>query len=240
MTAIAEFTILTPRTLHLLSETVPREKLSPLREAIEGFKPLFLSFLRVDEGDAEEAFILASSKFSYPRLTAVLLLVSIVEPPRLHQLVGAVRNLAWDMLQRNGWRLGGDVQHLRKAWDIYGDVGSIVAQSLEKLSRLTASPYGWLLAATKLDFCLTGTAMYLEDEIADVNPARVGYLCRAAALTAEEFKDLTLRALFPTHYPDDKGKVLARLFGSWGEDDRLEEDLRSLYKSRRYGRPDPV
>jgi hypothetical protein len=236
MAAIAEIPILTGRALDLLGEAIPAQDCRALRDLLQSLKPLFATFLCSDDEDLDEAFILASSKYVYPRLQLLVRLLSILKPDQVLRLVAATGEAASEMISQQGWRLGADLHYLQKAWDAYGEIGGVLTQNLTTLNQLTSLPYGLLMASTKMDFSLTGTALYLEGELPDANRPRLAYLCRAAESEATKVRDLLTGALFPSPEDSRKSQVLWRLFGSWSEDDRLERDLQSLYKSRLYSR----
>jgi hypothetical protein len=238
MTAIAEIPILTPRTLDLLDDAISTEDRQLLRDHLQSLKPVFATFLCTDGRNPDEAFTLASCKYAYPRLQVLLLLLRIFKPDHLLQLVAVTSEAACEMVSRHGWRLGADVEHLKKAWNTYGEIGNILTQNLAKLIQLSTLPYGWLMASTAMDFSLTGTALYLEGELPDADPSRLRYTCRAAEFEATKVRDFLVEALFPSSEAIAKSQRLARLFGSWADDGHLEEDLESLYKSRLYNIPD--
>jgi len=239
MAVIAEIPILTHRILNLLAEVIPPDKHRLLRERLELVKPLFGSFLTKDDGDAHEAFLIASSQYAYPRLEVVFLLLSIVGPLQLTKLVRATADFASEMLERHGWRLGEGVQPLRNAWETYTQIGELLTQNVAAFNQARSLPYGWLMASTKMDFSLTATALYLEGEFPDASAARLGYLCQAAESEAANVKRILMQALFPSDATEEKSKTLRRLFGSWQGDDSLNEDLKSLYTSRLYRSSEP-
>jgi hypothetical protein len=238
VTAIAEIPILTPRTLDLLDKAIPAEDREVLRDHLQSLKPIFAAFLRSDDRNPDEAFILASCKYVYPRLHLILLLLRVFKPAQLLQLVAITSEAASEMLSRHGWRLGADVEHLKKAWNTYSEIGNVLSQNFAKLIQLTTLPYGCLMASTAMDFSLTGTALYLEGELPDADASRLRYACRAADFEATKVRDFLADALFPASKAVAKSQRLARLFGSWADDGRLDEDLESLYKSRLYSSPD--
>lgn len=239
MTAIAEIPILTPRALDLLNEAIAPEDRQILRDHLQSLKPIFAGFLSSDDEDPNEAFILASCKYVYPRLQGIFLLLTILKPDQLLQLVTATSEAASEILSQHGWRLGADVEHLKKAWDTYVEIGNVLAQNLTKLTQLTSLPYGWLMASTRMDFSLTCTALYLEGELTIANPSRLRYACRAAHFQAVKVRAFLAEALFPSTGGIGKSQMLSHLFGSWADDNRVDEDLEKLYKSRLYSSPDP-
>ncbi len=232
MTAVAELPILTPRTLVLLGDAIPPEKHRVLSDRVEGLKPLFASFLSEDGEDPDAPFIVACSKYYYPRLEALFILLSSIDAAHLLNLLNSVRDLAFGILRQHGWRLGADVHRLESAWNTYAEVGRILFQSVNRLAQLQSLPYGWLMSSTRMDFSLTGTAMYLEGEFPEAKPPRVSYLCHAAETEAGTVKNILLRALLSEEPRQDRVKALRRLFGSWDGDEQAEKDLEDLYKSR--------
>ncbi len=234
MTAVAELPILTSRTLDLLRDAIPPEKHKALSDRLEGLKPLFVSFLSEDGGESDASFVVATSKYYYPRLEALFLLLSSIDATQLLGLLSAVRDLALDSLRQHGWRLGPDVHRLEKAWKTYAEIGSLLLQSINRLAQLQSLPYGWLTSSTRMDFSLTATAMYLEGEFPEAMPSRLSYLCHAAEGEADTVKKILWKALAPEEPRQDRVKALKRLFGSWEGDEQAEKDLEDLYKSRLY------
>jgi len=237
MAAIAEIPILTARALDLLGEAIPAQDCRVLRDLLQSLKPLFATFLCSYDEDTDEAFILASSKYVYPRLQVLLLLLAILKPDQLLRMIAGTGEAASEMLSRHGSRLGADLHYLQKAWDTYGEIGGALTQNLTKLNQLTSLPYGLLMASTKVDFSLTGTALYLEGELPDANRPRLAYLCRAAESEASKVRDLLTDALLPSLEGNAKLQRLSCLFGSWVDGDYLENDLQELYRSRLHSRP---
>ena len=234
MSAVAELPILTPRTLDLLRDAIPPEKHRALSERIEALKPLFVSFLNEDTGNLEDSFSIVCSRYCYPRLEAILLLLSFVNAADLLRLLSMVRDFAFDILRQNGWRLGPDAHRLENAWNTYAEIGSLLFQSVNGLAQLQSVPYGWLMSSTRMDFSLTATAMYLEGEFPEAKPSRVSYLCHTAEAEAATVKKILRKALVLEEPRQDRVKVLRRLFGSWEDDEQAEKDLEDLYKSRLY------
>lgn len=239
MAVIPEIPILTPRILNLLIEIIPPDKHRLLRGRLERIKPFFGSFLTQHDGDAHEVFLIASSRYTYPRSEAVSLLLSIIGPLQFTKLVRATADFATDMLRLEGWRLGDGVQPLRNAWETYAQIGELLTQNVAALIQATSLPYGWLMASTKMDFSLTATALYLEGEFPDASAARLGYLCQAAESEAANAKRILMQALFPSATTKEKSTTLRHLFGSWQGDDSLDEDRKGLYKSRLYRSSEP-
>lgn len=232
MTAVAELPILTPRTLVLLRDAIPPEKHRALSDRLEGLKPLFASFLSEDGGEPDASFLVATSKYYYPRLEALFLLLSSIDAAQLSNLLSAVRDLAFDTLRQHGWRLGPDVHHLENAWNAYAEIGRILFESVNRLAQLQSLPYGWLMSSTRMDFSLTATAMYLEGEFPEANPSRVSYLCHAAEAEVATVRKILWKVLGPEEPRQDRVKALSRLFGSWEGDEQAQKDLEDLYKSR--------
>src|SRR5271157_3359092 len=102
MAAIAEIPILTPRTLDLLGDALSPEKSRLLRERLVLIKPLFEGFLANDHEGAAEAFVVATSKYVYPRLQFVILLLSLILPAELTRMIGVIADLASNLLQEKG------------------------------------------------------------------------------------------------------------------------------------------
>ncbi len=234
MTAVAELPILTPRTLDLLRDAIPPERHRVLSDRLEGLKPLFVSFLSEDRGAPDASFVVVTSKYYYARLELLVLLLSSVDAAHLLNLLVSVRDLAFDILRQNGWRLGPDVHRLEKAWNTYAEIGSLLLQSANRLTQLQALPYGWIMSSTRMDFSLTATAMYLEGECPEAKASRVSYLCHVAEEEAATVKKILWKALVPEEPRQAKVKALRRLFGSWEGDEQAERDLEDLYKSRLY------
>ena len=239
MTAIAEIPIFTPRTLDLLGDALSPEKSRLLCERLELIKPLFEGFLANDHGGTAEAFVLATSKYVYPRLQFVILVLSLIRPAELTRLLGTIADFASNLLQDQGWRLGNGVRSLRSAWGTYAKIAKLLTEHLTEFSLERSLPYGLLMASTRMDFSLTATAMYLEGELPSSNPIRLEYLCQAAESDAAIVKDILGQALSPLKTTAEKVESLRRLFGSWQGDDRAEEDLKDLYKSRLYRSTEP-
>lgn len=237
MAAIAEIPILTPRSVDLFSDVVSAQDRQALCSYLQSLKSIFAGFLCADDEDPDEAFILASSKYVYPRLQLLLWLLSILKPDQLLRMIGGTGEAASEMLSRHGSRLGVDLHYLQKAWDTYGEIGGVLAQNLTRLNQLTSLPYGLLMASTRMDFSLTGTALYLEGELPDANRPRLAYLCRVAESDASKVRDLLTDALLPSLEGNAKLQRLSRLFGSWVDGDYLENDLQELYRSRLHSRP---
>lgn len=239
MVATAEIPILTPRTLDLLREAIPADTHRVLRDSLHRIRPLFAAFLAEVDGEADEAFLIASSRYAHPRLHALLLLASVLEPRQLISMIEQVSNHATDLLQREGWRLQDGLNALEPAWDTYAEIGRLMTQRFSSLGDVRHLPYGLLMASTKMDFTLTATAMYLEGDFPAANPARLRFLCYAAEAETRNVKSVITEGFFPsTSYANLK--VLRRLCGSWQDDDRLDEDLKTIYESRRYRTDGPL
>lgn len=239
MAAIAEIPILTPRTLDLLGDALSPEKSRLLRERLDLIKPLFEGFLANDHEGTAEAFVVATSKYVYLRLQFVILLLSLIRPAELTRMLGVIADLASNLLQEKGWRLRNGVRPLRNAWGTYAETAKLLTEHLTEFNLERSFPYGLLMASTRMDFSLTATAMYLEGEFPSANPIRLEYLCQAAESDAAIVKDILGQALSPLKTTAEKVESLRRLFGSWQEDDRADEDLRDLYKSRLYKSTEP-
>jgi hypothetical protein len=238
MAAIAEIPIITPRTLELLGDDLSPEKSRLLRERLEGIKPLFESFLCEDQGETAEAYVMATSKYLNPRLEFVILLLSLVRPAGLSRMLELIADLASDLLQEQGWRLGNGVRPLWNAWGTYARTAKLLTEHLTEFSPEKSLPYGLLMTSTRMDFSLTATAMYLEGEFPRTNATRLEYLCRAAESETAAVEGILRQALSPLMTTAQKAESLRRLFGSWKGDDRVDEDLKDLYESRLYNRPD--
>jgi len=239
MVATVEIPILTSRTLELLREAIPPEKQGILRDGLERIKPLFRSFLTQNEGDADVAFVMASSSYAHPRSQLLAVLLSSVDSAQLPRMVAEVSGYACKVLSREGWRLDKSVKLLREAWDTYGAIGKLLAKKIQAIGQVRELPYGWLMASTRMDFSLTATAMYLEGEFPNATPNRLDYLCQAARFETDHVLRLIYLALSPVTLADQRVGILRGLFGSWQGGDDLDVDLRQLYESRRHRRAEP-
>jgi hypothetical protein len=239
MVATAEIPILTPRTLDLLREAIPPDKERILRDGLERIRPLLGDFLTQDNGDVDESFVIASSRYVHPRLRLLLVLLSSVDLAQVPGMVAEVSQYASNMLLREGWRLGKGVKLLREAWDTYGAIGTLLAQNIQALGQVRELPYGWLMASTRMDFSLTATSMYLEGEFPDARESRLRYLCGTALEGTSTVLSLLRPELDPSRLLARKSGILRALFGSWQDDDRADDDLRRLYESRRLRRIEP-
>lgn len=238
MSAIAEIPILTPRSLTIWREVLPPNELGALQARFEPVRRLFASFLTTDDGDPDVAFLMASSRYAHLRLEIIQALLSIVGQAQLGHLLAKIPEFASELVEREGWRLGEGVTPLRKAWETYGRIISLLRENLEALSRIQTPPYGLMMALTTMDFSLTATAMYFEGEFPDAAPTRLLYLCRAAETEAATVERILLEVLHP-YDAEEKAKILRSLFGSWQGGDELDEDLKQLYESRLYRSVDP-
>ncbi len=232
MNAIAEIPILTPRSLTIWREVLPPNELGALQARFEPVRRLFASFLTTDDGDPDEAFLMASSRYAHLRLEILQALLSIVGHVELARLLDKIPEFASDLVEREGWRLGEGVTPLRKAWETYARIMRLLRENQTSLSRVQTPPCGLVMALTRMDFSLTATAMYLEGEFPDPASTRVLYLCRAAETEAASVEAIILDALSPLDSTEKKLKTLRELFGSWQGGDELDEDLKQLYESR--------
>lgn len=239
MVATAEIPILTPRTLELLREAIPPDKQRILRDGLERVRPLFSSFLAEDDGEDDETFTIASSRYAHPRLQLLLVFLSSVDLLELPGMVQEVSHYASELLRREGLHLDKGAKLLREAWDAYGHIGRLLAQEFEALGQVTELPYGWLMALTRMDFSLTAIAMYLEGEFPNATRNRLDYLCQAALIETVHVMRLIYLALYPVRLAEQKLEILRGLFGSWQGDDAVDEDLRQLYESRRHTGSEP-
>jgi len=232
MTTIAEIPILTPQTLNLLAKAISPNQHQLLRERIERIKPLFESFLTEDGSEVHEAFLIASSRYAYPRLEILFLLLSIVLPLGLARLFSEIGKLGSDMVTREGWRLGSGAWRLRNAWGTYVEIGKLLGENMGALSQIRSLPYGWLMSSTKVDFGLTATTMYLEGEFPHVSVERLMYLCEVAESETSNAKLILTEMVLRADNKREESNRLRRLFGSWEGNGDFEGDLKNLYNSR--------
>lgn len=215
---------------------MPPEVYETLRLKLDQVKTIYSTFANFQETDRiEEAYDLAISKYFYPRLEVVVLLLSSVDENKFRELTTAVNAFAIDCIMKEGWRLGSTAKDdIEFAWTKYKDLALHIINNLQAFSGFQGpTPYNFLMTATRMDFSLTTTLMYLDGEFPDANRNALSFLCSDAKSTCLAL-ERDFMALLSKRQQDsgEREHTLRNLYGSWESSEHLDMLLKDIYNSR--------
>jgi len=188
-------------------------------------------FLCGSGGDPEVVLAAAVSAFTDPRKRIAELLLRRSTPQNLIERMSEVEQVPPGKLPPD------DECALKQGWATYRDLMHELGDQIQNVPNLMWKPSWILQSSAAMDFCFTAVCAFLDGEVqGPVNPGRLSRACATARSTAEELLEaarVNRRISAPGEADRWRSQEMTRLFGAWGDEPGMDEDLQGIYDSRR-------